>query len=64
MRSIDLELGWPRAVAQGINYSCDEIELGITFQRNLTNLGVTLNWGLDGCARLRKVTVTATVTIE
>ena len=32
---LGLGLGWLRAVAQGYNYNCNKIELGINFQKNL-----------------------------
>ena len=64
MRKIELGLGWLRAVAQGYNYSCIRIELGINIQTNLNGLWVKLSWGLDGCARRRKVTVTIAIAIK
>ena len=54
-------LGWLRAVAQGYNYNYNKIELVSNFQNNLKSWAVKLGWGLDGCARWRKLTVTATI---
>ena len=54
-------LGWLRAVAQGFNYSYNNIEGWSKFQKNLRSWGVTLGWGLDGCARWRNVFVTVTI---
>ena len=56
-------LGWLRAAAQGYNYSCSKICLGFSFQNNLQSL-VKFGWGLDGCARWRKDTVTVAVTFK
>ena len=58
--TIGLGLGWLRAVAQGYNYKCNTIELGSDFQKNCRSCGIKLSWGLDGCARWRKVTITIT----
>ena len=53
--------GWLRAVAQGYNYSCNKMELVINFQKTLQSCLITYGWGLDGCARWRKVTITITI---
>ena len=53
-----LGLGWLHAEAQGYNYSYNKNELGSNLQRNSMSLEIKLNWGLDGCARWRKVTIT------
>ena len=58
MTKIGLGLGWLRAVAQSYNYSYNKIELGSNVQNNLMSWGIKLGWGLDGCARWRKVTIT------
>ena len=54
---IGLGLGWLRAMAHGFNYIYNTIESGSNFQRNLMSWGIKFGWGLDGCARWRKVTV-------
>ena len=51
-------------MAQGYIYSYNEIELGSIFLKNLNSLGIKLGWGLDGCARWRKVTVTVTIKLS
>ena len=61
---MELGLGWLRASAQGYNYSCSNMELGNNFQRNLMSWGVKLSWGLDGCARWHKVTITVEVRLS
>ena len=61
---IGLGLGWLRAVAQGYNYSCNNIELECNFRKNLRSLEITFGWGLDGCPRLRKVTITITIKLH
>ena len=61
---MELGLGWLRAVAQGYSCSCSKIELGNNFQRNSNSLEVTLSWGLDGCARWRKVTITVAIQLN
>ena len=58
---IELGLGWLRVVAQGYNYSCSKMELVSNFQNNLKSCIVQLGWGVDGCVRWRKVTVTVTI---
>ena len=58
---MDLGLGWLRAAAQGYNYSYNKTKLGSNFQKNFMGLGLNLSWGLDGCARWRKVTLTVTI---
>ena len=50
-----------RAVARVYSHSYSKIELGTNFQKNLMSWGVTLGWGLDGCARRRKVTITVRI---
>ena len=62
--NIWLVLGWLRSVAQGYNYSYIKIELGGKFQRNLMSWGIKLNWGLDGCARWRKVRFTVAIQVN
>ena len=57
-------LGWLRAVAQGYSYSYNNIDLGSNFERNEQTIGIQLGWGLDGCARWRKVTITVAVTLS
>ena len=64
MNKLELGLGWLRAVAQGYNYSYNNIQLGSNFQMNLTSLGIQLDWGLDGCARRRKFTITLTLKLN
>ena len=59
-----LGLGLLRAVAQGYNYSCNTIELGINFQKNAMSFGIKLSWGLDGCARWCKVTLTVAIKLS
>ena len=54
-------LGRLRAVAQGYNYNYNKIELGSNFQNSLMSCVVKFGWGLDGCPRRRKVTVTVTL---
>ena len=54
---LELGLVWLRAVAHGYAYSYNNIELGTSFQNNLKRFWIKLNWGLDGCARWRKVTL-------
>ena len=61
---LELGLGWLRAVAQGYSSGCNGIKLKNQFERNLTSWGVKLGWGLDGCARWRKVTITVTVKLS
>ena len=61
---MELGLGWLRAVAQGYSYSCNKIELGSNFQNKLRSCGVHEGWGLDGCARWRKVTVTVAIALK
>ena len=56
--------GWLRAVAQGESYSYSKIHLGINFQTNSRSWIIKLGWGLDGCARWRKVTVTIAVKLN
>ena len=51
-------------VAHGYNYSCNKIELWINFQRNLMSWEVTGSWGLDGCVRWRKVTITVAIKLN
>ena len=51
-------LGWLRWEAQGYSYSYIKIELESKVERNFKSFGIQLNWGLDGCARWRKVTIT------
>ena len=58
---MQLGLGWLRAVAPGYNY--DKIEFG-KFQMNLNSFGIKLSWGLDGCARWRKATLTITLKLN
>ena len=57
-------LGWLRVVAQGYDYSCNEIKLESDLQKRLNNLEITFGWGLDGCARWRKVTITVTIKLH
>ena len=64
LNKMQLGRGWLRAVAQGYNYSYNKIESGSNFQQNLTSLVITCGWGLDGCARWRKVTITVTITVN
>ena len=59
-----LGLGWLRAVAQGCNYSYNKIKFGCNCQRKLKSLRINLSWGLDGCARWRKVTITVAVKLN
>ena len=59
-----LGLGWLRAVAQCYNYSCNTIKLVSNFLNNIKSLGIKLGWGLDGCARWRKVTITVAVKLN
>ena len=60
-----LGLGWLRAAAQGYNYTYNNIELGSSFQKHcLNNWGVKWSWGLDGCARWRKFTITVTIKLN
>ena len=59
-----LRLEWLRAVAQGYNYSYNKIESGSNFQNNLMSWGINMGWGLDGCARWRKITVTVAVALQ
>ena len=61
VNNIELGLGWLRAVAQGYKYNYIKIKLWINFLRNLMSWGVIFGWGLDGCARCRKVTITVTI---
>ena len=56
--NIKLRLGCLRAVAQGYKYNYNSIELESNFQMNLRRSGITLSWGLDGCAPWRKITIT------
>ena len=60
--NIELGLRWLRTQAQVYPYSCSKIGLGFNFYRNLISCGIKLNWGLDGCARWRKVTITIAIT--
>ena len=53
-----LGLGWLRAAAQSYNYSYSKLQLGCNFQNNLKRWKVNCGWGLDGCARWRKITGT------
>ena len=62
--TLEFGLGWLRAVAQGYNYSYNKIILESTFQLNLISFETKLNWGSDGCARWRKVTLTIAITIK
>ena len=42
-----LGLGWPRAVAQGYSYSCNKIEFGCKFLKNLmssSKIRLRLGW--------------------
>ena len=50
-------------MAQGYtyNYNYKKIALRINFHKHLIRLNTTLTWGLDGCARWRKVTITVTI---
>ena len=57
-------LGWLPAVAQVYNFSDNKIELKNNFQMNLMSWRIKLNWGLDGCARWRKVTITVAVKLR
>ena len=57
-------LGLLRAVAQGYSYSCIRIWLVSNFQNNLNSWGVNLGWGLDACARWRKVSVAVTIKLS
>ena len=59
-----LRLGWLRAATQGYSYSCNKNVLGSNFQKNLTSWVLTLGWGLDGCARWRKVTIAVTIKLN
>ena len=59
-----LGFGWLRAVAQGYTYNYNKIKLGRIFQNNLKGLHVKCGWGLDGCARWRKVTITVTIQLN
>ena len=59
-----LGLGWLRAVVQGYNYSYNKIELGSNFQKHSKSWRVNWSWGLDGCARWRKVTAAVAVTLN
>ena len=61
---MELVLGWLRAVAQGYNYSYNKIEWWSNLQTNLKSWGVNFGWGLDGCARWRKVTITVAVKLN
>ena len=56
-------LGWLRAVAQGYNYTCNKNKLVSSFENNLRSLVINMGWGLDGCARWRKVTIAVTIQI-
>ena len=56
-----LGLGWLRAVAQRYNYIYNKLELNNSFQKKLKSCGKTLGWGLDGCARWRKATITVII---
>jgi hypothetical protein len=49
------------AVPKGYKYNYNTIEFGNKFQPNLTSWSLKLVWGLDGCARWRKVTITVTI---
>ena len=51
-------------VAEGYGYSCNNIDLEYNFQNNLKSRTVKFGWGLDGCARLRKVTVTVALKLN
>ena len=59
--NIKLQLGWLRAVAQGDNYNYNKIELGSNVQRIANSYTIKLSWGVDGCARSRKVTITVAI---
>ena len=61
---IGLGLGWLRAVAQGYNYIYNKMESGSDFQKNFKSYRIKLGWGLDGCARRRKVTITVAVKLN
>ena len=51
-------------MAQGFSYSFNKIDLDSNFQNNFKSWGVKLVWGLDGCARWRKVTDTVAVQLK
>ena len=53
-----LGLGWLRAVAQAYNFSYIKLELESDLHKNLKSWGIKFGWGMDGCARWCKVTVT------
>ena len=58
---MELGIGLPRAVAQGFSCSCKKFKLLSNCRRNSKSCGVKLNWGLDGFARWRDVTITVTI---
>ena len=46
----------------GLQLQLDQnVGLGSSFQNNLMSWGVNLGYGLDGCARWRKVTITVAI---
>ena len=59
-----LGFGWPRALPQGYNYIYNKRWLLSNFQKNSMSWGITLGWGLSGCARGRKVTVIVTIKLN
>ena len=64
-----LEQNWVGAwlVARGgarLQLQYTKIELGSNFQKNLNSRDVKCDWGLDGCARWRKVTVTVAIQLS
>ena len=56
--------GWLRSVGDGHSYSCSYVELLSNFQYIFKCCGIKLGWGLVGCARRRKVTITVAVKLS
>ena len=59
-----LVFGWLCAASQGYSYSYRKMKLGSNFQNNLENCSIKFGWGLDGCARCRKVTITVAMKLN
>ena len=64
MNTIELGLGWLRAAAQGHNYSHNKIGFMINANWNLMSWFVKLNWGSDGCASWRLITITIKINLR